>query len=215
MVKGMTEEVGTTERLEEIKKLADELSETVSRLINNGFNGNINRYLAGIRVIRELYKNCREVQQTLENLSNHLMTFFRPRILVYSTYIISDSAIDLAGLMHKHYCPTTYIIRVPCSSMIRPDLILYAFYCGFDGVFIAADGTDCPYLDDCTERTARNVEKAYELLKKAGIEPERLKMSGICSVCVEPFVNSINEFAERLKKLGPIGIKVAIPVRAV
>jgi len=211
----MEEEIdksNTVDFLEKIKKLADELSEAVSRLLNNGFEGNINHYLRGIQTIRRFYKNCREVEQVLENLTKSLMHLFRPRILIFSTDIISDVAIDLTGLMHKHYCPTTYIIRVPCSSMIRPDLILYAFYCGFDGVFIAADGTDCPYLDDCTEKTAKNVQMAYELLKKAGIEPERLKMSGICSVCVEPFTNNINEFAERLKKLGPIGIKITVPV---
>ena len=203
----------TAEFLEKIKKLADELSIAVSRLLNNGFEGNINHYLRDIQVIRRFYKNCYEVEQALEKLTESLISLFRPRILIFSTDIISDAAIDLTGLMHKHYCPTTCIIRVPCSSMIRPDLILYAFYCGFDGVFIAADGTDCPYLDDCLEKTARNVQKAYELLKKAGIEPERLKMSGICSVCIEPFVKSVNEFADRLKRLGPIGIKIPALVK--
>ena len=36
----------------------------------------------------------------------------------------------------------------------------------FDGVFIAADGTDCPYSPSCTERTGELVFKTQELLKE-------------------------------------------------
>ncbi len=129
---------------------------------------------------------------------------FRPRILVFSTIYISDSAIDLAGLQHKDYPPTTTIIRIPCSSMIRPEYILLALESGFDGVFIAADGTDCPFRTDCTAITAKRVEEAVRLIKEHGYEPERVKMAAICSVCVKPFIRLINEFYEKLEKLGPV-----------
>jgi len=129
---------------------------------------------------------------------------FKPKILVFSTNIISDMAIDLTGLLHRHYPSCVVILRLPCSSMIRPDLILHAFKSGFDGVFVAADGTDCPYLTDCTERTAKRVAEASELIKKHGINPERLKMAAICSVCVEPFVNHMHNFYEKIKELGPV-----------
>ena len=118
--------------------------------------------------------------------------------------MISDPAIDLAGLTHAHYPSSTSIIRIPCSSMIRPDLILYAFKKGFDGVFVAADGTDCPYLPDCVSKTARRIDQAFKLLKENGIEPQRLKMAAICSVCVKPFLNHIRELYETIKKLGPV-----------
>jgi len=88
--------------------------------------------------------------------------------------------------------------------MVRPDYILYALKNGFDGVFIAADGTDCPFMKDCTERTAKRVDAAIKLLQKEGIEPTRLKMAAICSVCVEPFINHITNFYNTLIKLGPI-----------
>ncbi|MCD6483532.1 MAG: hydrogenase iron-sulfur subunit [Candidatus Odinarchaeota archaeon] len=129
---------------------------------------------------------------------------FKPKILIFSTEGISDPAIDLTGLLHKNYPVTTSIIRLPCSSMIRPDYILYALKSGFDGVFIAADGTDCPYLKDCTERTAKRVDEALKLLKKEGFEQTRLKMAAICSVCVEPFIKHITEFHHTLMKLGPV-----------
>lgn len=124
-----------------------------------------------------------------------------PRILVFTTNLISDPAVDMTGLLHKHYPATTSIIRMPCSSMVRPDYVLLAFQSGFDGVFIAADGSECPYLEDCGEKTAKNVEKAIELMKENGIDPRRLKMAAICSVCVEPFLKHIKDFSKKLKEL--------------
>lgn len=132
---------------------------------------------------------------------------FKPKILIFSTTHISDPAIDLTGLLHRHYPVTTSIVRLPCSSMIRPDIILYALKMGFDGVFIAADGTDCPYTPDCVEKTGRRIDAALKLLTENGIEPQRLKMAAICSVCVKPFVGHITNFYETLKKLGPLKIK--------
>jgi F420-non-reducing hydrogenase iron-sulfur subunit len=131
---------------------------------------------------------------------------FRPKILTLSTENISDIGIDLAGSSHMHYPPTVYVVTVPCSSSIKPEWVLFAVEKGFDGVFIAADGTDCPSLSDCTARTARIAEEAQELLKEHGHEPERVKMAAICSVCAEPFTNHAKNFYEALKALGPVKV---------
>ncbi|HBI82076.1 MAG TPA: hydrogenase iron-sulfur subunit, partial [Bacteroidales bacterium] len=80
------------------------------------------------------------------------------RILVFSTVKISDPAIDMAGLLKLHYSPKVYTISVPCSSAVKPRWILRALAKGFDGVFIAADGTDCPYGESCTEKTGEIVK---------------------------------------------------------
>jgi len=128
---------------------------------------------------------------------------FRPRILVFSTVSISDIGIDMAGSSHMHYPPTAISIPLPCSSGIKPDWVLYALSHGFDGVFVAADGTDCPFVPDCTDRTAKLVGEAQELLKENDIKPQRLKMAAICSVCAEAFQNHMKNFFEALKELGP------------
>ena len=121
-----------------------------------------------------------------------------PKILVFSTEKISDPAIDLAGLLKKHYPPTVYTINVPCSSAIKSRWILHAFEKGFDGVFIAADGTDCSYSETCTERTGEVVKRTHDLMKEKGIDPAKLKMAAICSVCSEPFVKHMKNFVNAL-----------------
>ena len=124
-----------------------------------------------------------------------------PKILVFSTEKISDPAIDMAGLLKLHYPPTVYTISVPCSSSIKSQWIMHALEKGFDGVFIAADGTDCPYGESCTEKTGQIVSRTMEMMKEQGIDPARLKMAAICSVCSEPFVKHVKSFTEYLSKI--------------
>ncbi len=122
------------------------------------------------------------------------------KILVFSTEKISDPAIDMAGLLKLHYPPTVYTITLPCSSGIKSRWILHAYEKGFDGVFIAADGSDCVYGESCTEKTGALVSRTHELMKQRSIEPARLKMAALCSVCSEAFVKQIKSFNEYLLK---------------
>jgi coenzyme F420-reducing hydrogenase delta subunit len=128
---------------------------------------------------------------------------YDPRILVFSTNNISDPGIDLAGSSHMHYSPHVMVINLPCTSAIKPSWILYAMQQGFDGVFIAADGEECAYLPDCAERTSGIMTTAQELLKEHGMEPQRVRMAAVCSVCAEPFTNYMHEYAAALSGLGP------------
>jgi F420-non-reducing hydrogenase iron-sulfur subunit len=125
-----------------------------------------------------------------------------PRILVFSTNNISDPGVDLAGGAHMHYPPSVLVVPVPCSSGIKPSWVLHALETGFDGVFIAADGTDCAYLSDCTVRTGEVVQKAHALLKQHRHDPRRLRMAAICSVCAETFVSHMEGFRQALIEMG-------------
>ena len=126
-----------------------------------------------------------------------------PRILVFSTNNISDPGIDLAGSRHLHYPATVSVLAMPCSSGIKPAWILHALRNGQDGVFIASDGEECAYLPDCAERTAHLVTVTQGLMAEEGLEPQRLKMAAVCSVCAEPFAKYMREFAAALSALGP------------
>jgi len=124
-----------------------------------------------------------------------------PRILVFSTNNISDPGIDLAGSSHMDYPTSVQVITLPCSSGINPRWVLHAIEAGFDGVFVAADGTDCAYLPDCTDRTAVIMQKAQDLIKERGLDPRRIKMAAICSVCSESFVSHMEKFHKALSEL--------------
>jgi len=123
------------------------------------------------------------------------------KILVFSTNNISDPGIDLCGSSHMDYPVGVSVIAVPCSSGIDPRWIIHALEKGFDGVFIAADGTDCSYLADCTARTGEVVRRAQALARDANIDPRRIKMAAICSVCSEAFQNHMKKFDATLNEI--------------
>jgi coenzyme F420-reducing hydrogenase delta subunit len=127
-----------------------------------------------------------------------------PQILVFSTNNISDPGIDLAGSAHMHYSPGVKVINLPCTSGVRPSWILHALESGFDGVFVASDGDECAYLPDCGKRSSRIVAEAQALMRERGIDPNRLRMAAICSVCAEPFTKHVTQFSSALAELGPV-----------
>ena len=128
------------------------------------------------------------------------MSDSKPKILVFSTENVSDPGIDLAGRNKMHYSPSVYVITLPCSSGIRPSWIVHAIENGFDGVFIAADGSDCAYISDCTTRTGKIVADAQDMMRERSLEPARLKMAALCSVCAEPFEKYMDSFSRQLLK---------------
>jgi len=100
-----------------------------------------------------------------------------------------------------HYPVSVNVIAVPCSSGINPQWVLHGLNSGYDGVFIAADGGDCAFLSDCTDRTAKVVAMAQNLIVAAGHDPRRLRMAAICSVCAESFVSHMEKFEKILEKV--------------
>lgn len=122
-----------------------------------------------------------------------------PKILVFSTEKISDPGIDQAGLKKMHYAPSVYVVSLPCSSGIKPRWIIHALEQGFDGVFIAADGHECSYSSRCADHTNSIVVASQELMKAKNISPKRIRMAALCSVCAEPFMNHMNNFANILQ----------------
>jgi F420-non-reducing hydrogenase iron-sulfur subunit len=124
-----------------------------------------------------------------------------PKILVFSTEKISDPGIDQAGLRKIHYAPSVYVISLPCSSGIKPLWIIHALEKGFDGVFIAADGHECSYSSKCADHTNRIVEEAQQIMKEKNINPKRIRMAALCSVCAEPFMNHMDNFGRILTEI--------------
>jgi len=126
---------------------------------------------------------------------------YKPKILVFSTDKISDPGIDQAGLRKIHYAPSVYVISLPCSSGVKPKWILHALKKGFDGVFIAADGHECSYSSRCADHTNQIILDSQVLMTEEGINPKRIRMAALCSVCAEPFANHMENFGNILRSL--------------
>ncbi len=61
---------------------------------------------------------------------------FVPKILSFSCNWCSYAAADLAGTNRMQYPASLRIVRVMCSGMVHPNLIVEAFTKGADGVMV-------------------------------------------------------------------------------
>ena len=78
---------------------------------------------------------------------------------------------------------------------------MHALEKGFDGVFIAADGHECSYSSKCADHTNQIILNSQALMAVKGINPKRIRMAALCSVCAEPFASHMENFSKILSSL--------------
>jgi F420-non-reducing hydrogenase iron-sulfur subunit len=61
---------------------------------------------------------------------------FEPKILAFCCNWCAYAAADLAGTSRMQYPATARVVRVMCSGMVHPRMVLEAFQLGADGVMV-------------------------------------------------------------------------------
>lgn len=133
---------------------------------------------------------------------------FEPVIVGFCCNWCSYAGADLAGVSRYQYPPNLRIIRVMCSGMVHPNLVIDALTKGADGVLICGCHIgDCHYLDGNVK--AENRKEAIELmLEDFGIEPERFRLEWVSASEGPRFAEVIREMTESVRALGPSMYKV-------
>jgi len=128
---------------------------------------------------------------------------FEPVIIGFCCNWCSYAGADLAGVSRQQYPPNLRIIRVMCSGMVHPNLIIDALTKGADGVLICGCHIgDCHYLEGNVK--AENRKEAIELLlEDFGIEPERFRLEWISASEGPRFAELVREMTETVRALGP------------
>jgi F420-non-reducing hydrogenase iron-sulfur subunit len=128
---------------------------------------------------------------------------FEPLILAFCCNWCSYAGADLAGVSRIQYPPNVRIIRVMCSGMVHPNLVMDALTKGADGVLICGcHPGDCHYREGNLKAEAR--AEAIELMvEDFGLEKERFKMVWISASEAQRFADIVKETVEKIKKLGP------------
>ena len=128
---------------------------------------------------------------------------FEPLIINFCCNWCSYAGADLAGVSRIQYLPNTRTIKVMCSGMIHPILVIDALTKGADGVIICGCHIgDCHYLDG-NLKTQSRADAIYLMLDDFGIERERFKLEWVSASEGLRFAQVINNFIEEIKKLGP------------
>ena len=133
---------------------------------------------------------------------------FEPLIIGFCCNWCSYAGADLAGVSRLQYPPNMRIVRVMCSGMVHPNLIIDALTKGADGVIICGCHVgDCHYLEGNLK--AENRKEAIELLlEDFGLEPERFRLEWISASEGPRFAEVMRELTETLRELGPRPYKV-------
>jgi len=128
---------------------------------------------------------------------------FEPLILAFCCNWCSYAGADLAGTARISYPTNIRIIRVMCSGMVHPALVMDAISKGIDGVLIAGcHPGDCHYTDG-NLKTERRAEALRVMMEDMGIETDRLRLEWVSSGEGEKFARVVREMTETLKKVGP------------
>ena len=128
---------------------------------------------------------------------------FEPLIIGFCCNWCSYAGADLAGVSRLQYPPNLRVIRVMCSGMVHPNLVIDALTKGADGVIICGCHLgDCHYLEGNVK--AENRKEAIELmLEDFGIEPERFRLEWVSASEGPRFAEVITNMTETVRELGP------------
>ncbi len=135
---------------------------------------------------------------------------FEPLIINFCCYWCSYTGADLAGTSRIQYPTNVRIIRVQCTGMIHPNLVIEALTSGADGVLVCGcHPGDCHYLEG--NLRAKSRAEAIELmLQDFGIEPERFRLEWVSASEGPRYAQVVTEMVEQVKKVGPSPYRVAV-----
>jgi len=135
---------------------------------------------------------------------------FNPRIVGFFCNWCTYLAADLAGTSRMKYAPNVRVVRTMCSGRVDPQLVVWAFRNGADGVLIGGcHPGDCHYQEG-NYKTLRRMGLLRTMLAQLGIQPERLRLEWISASEGERLRDVMNEFSAQIRQLGPLETKSSV-----
>ncbi len=128
---------------------------------------------------------------------------FEPKIIAFCCNWCSYAGADLAGVSRLQYPPNIRIIRVMCSSMVHPNLVIDALTRGADGIIMCGcHPGDCHYIEGNLRAESR-AEAINLMLEDFGLEGERFRLEWISASEGPKFAEVMREMVETIRALGP------------
>ena len=128
---------------------------------------------------------------------------FEPLIIGFCCNWCSYAGADLAGVSRLQYPPNMRIIRVMCSGMVHPNLVIDALTKGADGVLICGCHIgDCHYLEGNLKAESR-ADAIKLMLEDFGIEEDRFRLEWVSASEGPRFAQVVTDMTEHIRQLGP------------
>ena len=133
---------------------------------------------------------------------------FEPLIIGFCWNCCTYAGADLAGVSRLQYPPNMRIVRVMCSGMVHPNLVIDALTKGADGVIICGCHIgDCHYLEGNLKAESRK-DAIDLLLEDFGLEPERFRLEWVSASEGPRFAEVMREMTNTIRELGPSPYRV-------
>ena len=127
---------------------------------------------------------------------------FDPLIVALCCNWCSYTGADLAGVSRIQYPHNVRIVRVMCSGMVHPNLVIDAFTSGADGVLMCGCHLgDCHYQEG-NYKAEKRAEAIRLMLADFGIEEERFRLEWVSAAEGPKFARVVREFTEQIQTLG-------------
>ena len=124
-----------------------------------------------------------------------------PIIIAFCCNWCSYAAADLAGISRLQYPGSIRIIRVMCSGMVHPEMVLHALQKGADGVMlVGCHFGECHYIKG-NEMALARAEIITDTLEDLGLESERFQITWVSSSEPERLTEAFREMSSRLESL--------------
>ena len=121
----------------------------------------------------------------------------RPKILILATETCAYPGADNVGQVHAEYPTNTYVVRVPAPVVFPEEFYLRCFEKGIAGIIVMSCGHECPY-EGAYDRFAARIGRVHALMKERGLDPRRLRLCAVCTVCSGGFLKEVNQMNEHL-----------------
>ena len=135
------------------------------------------------------------------------MADFEPRIVAFCCNWCSYAGADGAGV-GRLQMPTNFrIIRTMCTARVDPEFVLRALSKGADGVIVlGCHPADCHYIGG-NYRSRRRIALLRLILEQYGFDAKRLRLEWVSASEGEKFQNTMTEFVNTIKALGPTPVQ--------
>ncbi len=132
---------------------------------------------------------------------------FEPLIIALCCNWCSYAGADLAGVSRMQYPPNVRIIRVMCSGMVHPNLVIDALTKGADGVIMCGcHPGDCHYQEG-NLKAEKRADAIKLMLQDFGIEEGRFRLEWVSASEGQRFAEVMKEMTETVRSLGPSSYK--------
>jgi len=132
-----------------------------------------------------------------------VQTEFKPKILAFCCNWCAYAGADLAGVSRFQMPTNVRVIRVMCSGLVPPELVIRALANGLDGVMIlGCHPGECHYSEG-NYLTRRRAHVLKRLLDYIGIEPERFQLRWVSAAEGAKFSAVVKETPDKITALGP------------